>query len=272
MTGQQPDPPGTRSIRLEVEVPGTPEEVWEAIATGPGITSWFVPATVEGRSGGTLTMSFGPGYDQSGTVTAWEPPNRFAYSTEDPRGRLACEWLVEARDGGTCVVRLINSGFGTDEGWDTDYDAMTGGWKLFLHNLQLYLIHFKGQPCTAVLVNGIAREPRGASWRALTTSLGLPGSAAPGELVEAVTDGAALAGRVDRVSEGMVTILLDEPGPGIAFFSAEGIGEMTSMSLYLYLFGDDAADVAAKAEPTWRSWMAATFPIPQEQAGWNPAG
>ena len=26
-------------IELEVEVPGTPEEVWRAIATGPGITS-----------------------------------------------------------------------------------------------------------------------------------------------------------------------------------------------------------------------------------------
>ncbi len=32
---------GRRSVQVEVEVPGTPEEV-EAIATGPGISSWFV--------------------------------------------------------------------------------------------------------------------------------------------------------------------------------------------------------------------------------------
>jgi hypothetical protein len=28
---------GRRSVQVEVEVPGTPEEVWQAIATGPGI-------------------------------------------------------------------------------------------------------------------------------------------------------------------------------------------------------------------------------------------
>ncbi|MBV1893467.1 MAG: hypothetical protein KUG57_05420 [Ilumatobacteraceae bacterium] len=36
------------SIELEIEVEGTPEEVWRAIATGPGISSWYVPHTVEG--------------------------------------------------------------------------------------------------------------------------------------------------------------------------------------------------------------------------------
>ena len=42
---------GRRSIEVEVEVPGTPEEVWQAIATGPGISSWFVPAEFEERDG-----------------------------------------------------------------------------------------------------------------------------------------------------------------------------------------------------------------------------
>jgi len=30
---------GRRSVQVEVEVSGTPEEVWQAIATGPGISS-----------------------------------------------------------------------------------------------------------------------------------------------------------------------------------------------------------------------------------------
>ena len=30
------DASGRRSVEAEVEVPGTPEEVWQAIATGPG--------------------------------------------------------------------------------------------------------------------------------------------------------------------------------------------------------------------------------------------
>ena len=38
---------GRRSVQVEVEVPGTPEEVWQAIATGPGISSWMVPTEFE---------------------------------------------------------------------------------------------------------------------------------------------------------------------------------------------------------------------------------
>ena len=40
-----------RKIEVEVEVPGTPEQVWEAIATGPGIAAWFAPADFEQRVG-----------------------------------------------------------------------------------------------------------------------------------------------------------------------------------------------------------------------------
>src|ERR1700722_7309777 len=42
---------GRRSIKVEVGVPGTPEEVWQAIATGPGISAWFTPAKFEERDG-----------------------------------------------------------------------------------------------------------------------------------------------------------------------------------------------------------------------------
>jgi len=42
---------GRRSVQIEIEVPGTPEEVWQAIATGPGISSWLVPAEFEVRDG-----------------------------------------------------------------------------------------------------------------------------------------------------------------------------------------------------------------------------
>ena len=48
------DTSGRRSVQVEVEVPGRPEEVWQAIATGPGVSPWFVPT--EARSGGTWTV------------------------------------------------------------------------------------------------------------------------------------------------------------------------------------------------------------------------
>ena len=52
-----------KSTEVEIEVPGTPEEVWQAIATGPGFTSWFVPAEIEERVGGATSFHFGEGMD-----------------------------------------------------------------------------------------------------------------------------------------------------------------------------------------------------------------
>ena len=64
------DPSGRRSIQVEVEVPGTPEQVWEAIATGAGVSSWFVPTEMEGRVGGIMTCHFAPGMDSKATITS----------------------------------------------------------------------------------------------------------------------------------------------------------------------------------------------------------
>src|SRR5262245_34790056 len=111
------DPSGRRSVEAEVEVPGTPEEVWKAIATGPGISSWFVPSTVEERVGGAACASFGPGMDSVGIVKAWDPPRRYMVeTTEDPKqGPVATEWIVETHAGGTCVVRVVHRWFASTD-------------------------------------------------------------------------------------------------------------------------------------------------------------
>ncbi|HEX9763780.1 MAG TPA: hypothetical protein VGA39_00720, partial [Candidatus Acidoferrales bacterium] len=95
------EPNGRRSVQVEVEVPGTPEEVWQAIATGPGVSSWFVPAEVDERAG-TVTLDFGPGMRSVAKRTAWDPPRRFAAECSDwgPNSPpVATEWTVEARSG-----------------------------------------------------------------------------------------------------------------------------------------------------------------------------
>ena len=115
------DPSGRRSIQVEVEVPGTPEQVWEAIATGPGVSSWFVPTEMEGRVGGIMTCHFAPGMDSKATITSWDPPHRLTADSESfcPGGpTVATEWTVEARSGGTCVVRVVHSLFASASDWD----------------------------------------------------------------------------------------------------------------------------------------------------------
>jgi uncharacterized protein YndB with AHSA1/START domain len=265
------DPKGTRAIELEVEVPGSPEEVWEAVASGPGISAWFVPARVDGRVGGTVELDFGPGMGtETARITAWEPPRRFvAEVATEGRSTFATEWLVEARGGGTCVVRLINSGFGSGDDWDAEYDATQAGWRLFLHNLRLYLTHFPGQPCSSVLVNGKAAGPETRAFGDLTAALGLPAGAGLGDRVAATAaDAPPLAGVVERSEANMLTLLLEQPGPGIAFVAAEPAADGSAWaSVYAYLFGDGAAAAAARDDKAWRDWMERHFPASEAPAG-----
>ena len=114
---------GRRSIQVEGEVPGTPEEVWQAIATGPGISSWFVPAEFEVRDGKPVAvkLNFGPGMESRSVVTAWDPPRKW---TAESAGwvpgspPIADEWSVEARGGGICIVRIVQGLFATTDDWD----------------------------------------------------------------------------------------------------------------------------------------------------------
>jgi uncharacterized protein YndB with AHSA1/START domain len=251
-----------RTIELETEVPGTPEEVWDAIATGHGITTWFVPAQVEERVGGTMALDFGPGYgSQPGTVKAWEPSRRVVFEMNGLAGHpLAYEWSIEARGGGTCVVRLVNSGFLDEAEWQAEYNSTYGGWKLFMYNLRLARTHFPGQRCASMIVNGTTQQPSADAWRTLTSSLGLPLEPRVGDHVSAsATDGPTLAGGVDRFEERLLTLLVDSPARGIAFVGLEGSGDTLFVLVYAYLYGPEAAAVLARDEPGWRAWMQRTF-------------
>jgi uncharacterized protein YndB with AHSA1/START domain len=263
------DSPGFRSVRLEVEVPGTPEEVWEAVATGPGISSWFVPAAVEPRSGGAMTLSFGPGMDQTCSVTGWDPPRRFAYGDpEGADGQAGYEITVSPAEDGRCAVRLVNRGFAAGPEADAEYGSMHGGWRLFLTNLRLYRERFPGLHGAAFTANGASPGPREAVWSAVVTALGLPPLAEGRPAATAAPGFPAVSGTVARLADGMATLVLDEPAPGIAFFAAEGDGERVFVSFYAYLFGDDAASVVAEHGPAWRSWLEHAFPT---TAGDSPA-
>lgn len=246
-----------RSIELEVEVVGTPEEVWAAIATGPGISSWYVPHTLDECEGGSATASFGPGTEMqvAGRVAAWDPPRRIVFDGGEGAGGLAFEWLVEARDNGTCIVRLVNTGFGSGEPWDDQYEGMVEGWRLFLFNLQLHMEHFRGRTATAVLPMAMWKGPREATWAALTSALGISPVPSIGDHIETAAGAPRLAGTVLATESWRLALLLDEPAPGTAFVAVEGTGDVVGVSVWSYLYGEDGAAAAAASEPMWWQWL-----------------
>ena len=251
-------PDDGRSIELEVEVTGRPEEVWRAVATGPGISSWFVPHTHEERAGATGTASFGPEPEMqvSGRVAVWEPPRRVVFDGGEGVDGLTFEWTVEPRGENSCAVRLVNSGFGTGDEHDAQYDATTEGWRLFMFNLRLHLEHFAGQSATAVLPVALWAGPREAAWEALLGGLGIPALPVVGERLEVTAAGApALAGTVVDVDRRWVALLVDRPAPGTAFLAVEGDGEHVTVSIWSYLYGPEGAAAAARDDPRWRQWL-----------------
>lgn len=257
------DESGRRSVQVEVEVPGTPEEVWQAIATGPGVSSWFVPTEVEERDGKPVAIkaNFGPGMESLATVTEWDPPRRFAADSQDlgpSAPNVATEWIVEARAGGTCIVRVVHSLFASSDDWDNQLEGWEHGWPDFFRILRLYLTHFRGQRASAFQLMGMAPEPRAQAWAGLTAALGLAG-AAKGQRVRAPAGPPPLAGLVERVGEEAypeeLLLRLDEPAPGIAHIFAMSMGGQVLLSVRFYLYGDRAPVSVLRDEPLWQAWM-----------------
>ncbi len=191
-----------------------------------------------------------------GRVAAWEPPRRIVFDGGEGVGGLAFEWLVEAREGGTCIVRLVNSGFGSGADWDDQYDAMTGGWKMFLGNLRLHLTHFAGQSATTSLPGAVEPGPAPAAWSKLCADLGISSTAVVGERLEIAATGApALAGVVAEGTPTRFTLVVDDPLPGTAIIAAEAISDITSLSVWTYLYGADAPGIGERDEALWQSWL-----------------
>jgi uncharacterized protein YndB with AHSA1/START domain len=251
---------GRRSISVEVEVPGTPEEVWEAIATGPGISKWFVPAQVEPHVGGKIVMNFGPGMDSVAEVTAWDAPHRFTATSQGlgPNApEMATEWTVEARDGGTCTVRVVHSLFAETDEWDNQIGEIEGGWPSFFVVLRTYLANHRGQPGAHFQVMApVAGKPIDG-WRALLSKLGLS-SLAVGQKIQSQAGTVPLAGVVEKVGPeahpNQAIVLLDDPVPGAAVLSTCGMGEHSFFVGSFYFFGPRATE-GLKAEQEWQEWL-----------------
>lgn len=284
------DDDGRRSVEATVEVPGSPEEVWRAIATGPGISSWFVPTTSDERVGGETVSSFGPEMDAVAKITEWDPPHRYtaesteAAETEQGPGTVATEWIVEARDGGSCVVRVVHRWFADTDEWDGEFEAHAYGWATsYFRLLSLYLTHFSGQQCSTFELAGFNAAPPAQTWATIRSGLGFTKDADRVEALEGapelsaaierieVTDPALLRARetspmIKAALEGMdgeepeLLLRLEKPAPGLAHLFLMPMGEHTMVSIRFFLYSEQGAAAAPDAEAEWHDWLAARFP------------
>jgi uncharacterized protein YndB with AHSA1/START domain len=246
-------------LAFSVEVPGTPEQVWAAIATADGISSWFLPTDVEERDGGAIVVHMGE-TDSPGTITGWDPPHRLEYAEPqwatltgqdaDSVTPLVTEFLVEAQSGGTCVVRVVSSAFGTGADWEQEFMTdMEKNWLPFFENLRLYLTHFPGQRASSLEV---ATDVPGAPGPVLSAMREALGAGAVGKPV----DTGGVTGHVERIGENQLLVRLTEPVPGLLGFVAFDKGDGSTMAaIQGWLFSDDAPAFVERERPAWKAWL-----------------
>ena len=262
---------GRRSVETTVEVPGTPDEVWAAIATGPGISSWFVPTAFEKRdeSPVAVTSSFGPGMEVRSLVTAWQPPRMFAAESQGWGGSppMAIEWNVEARAGGVSLVRVVQSLFASTDEWDDQLESTSVAWPGFFRTLRLYLTHFRGQRSEVRQFVAAIAGSEAQAWDKLLSALGQQGLSV-GQHRTSPAGAPAFGGQAEFVSEDPydALLLLDSPAPGIAALGAFNMGDPSSsmVALNFYFYGDLAAEMAARETPLWQTWFQQRFAAPSQ--------
>jgi uncharacterized protein YndB with AHSA1/START domain len=240
--------------RREAEVPATPEQVWEAIASGPGITSWFMGRTEV--TAGVVRTVFGE-YAPQHAVSVSQRPRHFAYGSE-PAGDgrfIAYEFLLEGRDGGTTVLRAVTSGFLPGDDWADEYEAMTLGTDLYFATLAEYLTPrpaplapFTGRfatPVTAFADTGLDWD---AARRDILTRFGLTEPIAAGDRAQATIAGAGqVTGSVYFANSSTLGIRTQDT----LLRFIRGFGK-AHIAAHLVFADDIDADAVASA---WRDWL-----------------
>jgi uncharacterized protein YndB with AHSA1/START domain len=255
------DATGKRSVEMETIVPGTPEQVWQALATGNGNAAWFTRATVDERLGGEIRFDFGAAGSSVGEVTTWEPPHRFGYierNWSEGAPPVATEITITGRAGGQCVMRMVHSLFSSTDDWDDQLESFERGWPAFFNVLRVYLASFAGRPAASLMATANIEGDHLDVWKRLMNDLALAGVDA-GERRTTPPLPETLSGVVERVQlseqERLLVMRLEAPAPGVALISSCLAGPAVTVGVNLYYYGEDAPARAAASAPKWQSWV-----------------
>jgi uncharacterized protein YndB with AHSA1/START domain len=258
------DGTGKRWVEMETVVPGTPEQVWQALATGAGNTAWFTKTTIDERVGGALRFEFGAQGGSAGEVTTWEPPHRFGYLEREwspGAPPVATEITITSRSGDRCVVRMVHSLFSSTDDWDDQMEGFEKGWPAFFEVLRIYLAHFAGRPAASFVAMVQVSGEHLEVWKRLTAQLGIARVDAGDRCTTPQPE--QLSGVVERIEQDaqqrFVLMRLDAPAPGVAIIGTYDARPLVNVSANVYFYGDNAAAHATASEQTWRAWLTESF-------------
>ncbi|MDF5757574.1 SRPBCC domain-containing protein [Spongiactinospora sp. TRM90649] len=235
----------------EVETDATPEQVWQAIATGPGYDSWYMGRTeVEPGEGGAVRTDLG-GFVMESTITAWEPLRRFAHRSEEaPDGRfIAFEFLIEGRERSGTVLRLVTDGFLPGDDWEAEYDAMRKGGAMYFGTLGAYLGHFAGRTATPIMAVAPSAPDADTVFDRVPGALGLTGRPALGDRARLAPEGLPpIDGVVDFTNADTLGVRTDDA----LYRFVRGFRRPMVVTHHVFAKGVDRRET----EQAWQAWLA----------------
>ncbi|MEO5939303.1 MAG: SRPBCC domain-containing protein [Candidatus Limnocylindrales bacterium] len=238
-------------VRGEQTINATPEQVWEALSSGPALDGWWMGENeLEPRLGGAFRTTL-PGFTMESTITTWEPPRRFAStSPEADDGRLMTfAFEIEGRAGGTTTLRFVHSGFLPGDDWEQEYEALKIGDPAYVAKLAEYVEHFLGRTAVPITLWGPQVSAERA-WAAIHAALGLAGHPIVGQPARFQATGLPdLDGEID-------------------YASPDFIGLRTADGMYRFIHGMGTVALGhhiyepverASTEQAWQAWLDTAF-------------
>jgi hypothetical protein len=188
-------------------------------------------------------------------VKRWNPPHELVVRQEGEGGWFnALEYLIEAREGGTCVLRYVHSGIMVGD-WEDQYDGADAHTSFYLHSLGQYVQYFSGRPVTYVTVNGPSASSTPDALEVLAGALGLTGQetkaeSGVGERVRLQVPGLdPIEAVVDYRTPQFIGLRSDDAL--FRFYGRNAFGGNVDAAHHLFADGVDKA----KTELAWQTWL-----------------
>lgn len=230
-------------IEREIELPGTPGDVWRAVATAAGNSAWL--------------FASGVGADES-NAEAWDPPHHLAVRTQQGEWFNALEFKIEARDGSHTTLRYAHSGIFMED-WENQYDAADKHTDFYLHTLDEYLRHYNGRTATYIgdAPAGIEGPPSSNAPDGFTRvqqALGFRADTKEGDAVRLTPAGfAPIDGVIDYRRPDFIGIRTSDAL--IRLFGRNAFGQPVAMSVHDFSGRIDAVH----AKQVWKRWLDDVF-------------
>ena len=120
-----------RAIVVDYTLSASPEKVWRALTEPALLERWLMPNDITPIVGHTFTFRTAPAPGFDGIVHCRveeaQAPERLVYSWRGGPIDTIVTWTLLRTDAGGTHLRLVQDGFGPDDGFT--YDILSKGWR-----------------------------------------------------------------------------------------------------------------------------------------------